>query len=78
MGLLQNISTRLGFGGTKPNFQGESKTSTLHFRSSTINDPKLMGRYAKLNPSNLDETDALNKNIYKSAKGQKYTDKLPR
>jgi hypothetical protein len=78
MGLLQNISTRLGFGGTKPNFQGETKTSTLHFESSVNNDPKLTGRNSKLNPSNLDETDALNKNTYKSGKGQKYTDKLPR
>jgi hypothetical protein len=73
MGLLQNISKTLGFGGTKPNFNAESKTSTLHKLSSTIGDPKIIR-----NPSILDETDALNKNKFRSAKGQKYTDNLPK
>lgn len=75
MGLLDIIAkTKLGFGGSKPtNFSGESKTSTLHNQSSTIGDPKITR-----NPSNLDETDALNKNKFKSAKGQKYNDKLPK
>jgi hypothetical protein len=79
MGLYDNLSKMLlGLKGQKPNFEGESKTSTLHNKSSTINDPKFTGRYAKLNPSILDETDALNKNKFRSAKGQKYTDKLPK
>ena len=73
MGLLQNISTKLGFGGVKPKFAGETKISTLHNQSSTIGDPKITK-----NPSILDETDTLNNNKFKSAKGQKYTDKLPR
>jgi hypothetical protein len=73
MGLLQNISKKLGFGGAKPNFNAESKTSTLHKLSSTIGEPKIIR-----NPSILDETDALNKNKFKSAKGQKYTDNLPK
>ena len=73
MGLLQNISKTLGFGGTKPDFKGESKTSTLHKLSSTIGDPKIIR-----NPSILDETDAMNKSKFRSAKGQKYTDNLPK
>jgi hypothetical protein len=73
MGLLQNISKTLGFGGTKPNFNAETKTSTLHNLSSTIGEPKIIR-----NPSILDETDALNKNKFRSVKGQKYTDKLPK
>jgi hypothetical protein len=73
MGLLQNISKTLGFGGTKPNFNAESKTSTLHKLSSTINEPIILK-----NPSILDETDAMNKNKFRSAKGKKYTDNLPK
>ena len=73
MGLLQNISKTLGFGGSKPNFSGESKTSTLHKLSSTTGEPKI-----KRNPSILDETDAMNTNKLRSAKGQKYTDNLPK
>lgn len=73
MGLLQNISKTLGFGGAKPNFSGELNTSTLHKLSSTIGEPKITK-----NPSILDETDAMNKNKFRSAKGQKYTDKLPK
>jgi hypothetical protein len=73
MGLLQNISKTLGYGGTKPDFKGETKTSTLHKLSSTINDPKITR-----NPSILDETDAMNRNKFRSAKGQKYTDNLPK
>ena len=75
MGLLDNIANmRLGLGGVKPtNFSGESSTSTLHFKSSTIGDPVIVR-----NPSILDETDSLNNNKFKSAKGQKYNDKLPK
>ena len=73
MGLLQNISKTLGFGGTKPDFKGETKTSTLHKLSSTINDPIITK-----NPSILDEKDAMNKNKFRSGKGQKYTDNLPK
>jgi len=73
MGLLQNISKTLGFGGTKPNFNAESKTSTLHNLSSSTGNPKV-----KRNPSILDETDTLNNNKFKSGKGQKYTDTLPK
>lgn len=75
MGLLDNISNmRLGLGGNKPtNFAGESSTSTLHFKSSTIGDPAIAR-----NPSILDETDALNNNKFKSSQGQKYNDKLPK
>jgi hypothetical protein len=73
MGLLQNISKTLGFGGSKPKFTGESKTSTLHNLSSTIGDPKILR-----NSSILDETDAMNKNKFRSIKGKKYTDNLPK
>jgi hypothetical protein len=75
MGLLDNIANmRLGLGGVKPtNFSGELPTSTLHFKSSTIGDPVIVR-----NSSNLDETDSLNNNKFKSAKGQKYNDKLPK
>jgi hypothetical protein len=73
MGLLQNISKLLGYGGNKPQFDGETKISTLHNLSSSTGDPKI-----KRNPSILDETDTLNNNKFKSAKGQKYTDNLPR
>lgn len=73
MGLLQNISKTLGFGGAKPKFNAESKISTLHNQSSTIGDPKILR-----NPSILDETDTLNTNKFKSSKGQKYTDNLPK
>jgi hypothetical protein len=73
MGLLQNISKTLGFGGTKPNFNAESKTSTLHNLSSSTGNPKV-----KRNPSILDETDTLNNNKFKSSKGQKYNDNLPK
>ena len=73
MGLLQNISKTLGFGGTKPNFNVESKTSTLHNLSSSTGNPKV-----KRNPSILDETDTLNNNKFKSGKGQKYNDNLPK
>jgi hypothetical protein len=73
MGLLQNISKTLGFGGTKPNFNAESKTSTLHNLSSSTGNPKV-----KRNPSILDETDTLNNNKFKSGKGQKYNDNLPK
>jgi len=75
MGLLDNIANmRLGLGGVKPtNFNGESSTSTLHFKSSTIGDPPIVR-----NSSILDETDELNKNKFKSSSGQKYNDKLPK
>lgn len=73
MGLLNKISTKLGFGGAKPNFNAETKISTLHYQSSTIGDPKIVR-----NPSILDETDSLNKNKFKSGKGQKYNDNLPK
>jgi hypothetical protein len=73
MGLLQNISKMLGYGGEKPSFNGEVPTSTLHNLSSSTGNPKF-----KRNPSILDETDTLNNNKFKSAKGQKYTDNLPR
>jgi len=73
MGLLDKISTKLGFGGVKPKFNAENKISTLHNQSSTIGDPKIIR-----NPSILDETDSLNKNKFKSGKGQKYNDNLPK
>jgi hypothetical protein len=73
MGLLENISKTLGFGGAKPRFNAEDKTSTLHNQSSTIGTPKIVR-----NSSILDETDALNSNKFKSAKGKKYTENLPR
>lgn len=73
MGLLENISKTLGFGGVKPNFNGESKTSTLHNLSSSVGKPAI-----SRNPSILDETDALNTNKFKSAKGKKYTENLPK
>jgi len=75
MGLLDNITKmRLGLKGTRPtNFSGESSVSTLHFKSSTIGDPAIIR-----NSSILDETDALNNNKFKSGRGQKYNDKLPK
>ena len=74
MGLYENLSKMLlGLKGQKPNFNAESKTSTLHYQSSTIGDPKILR-----NPSILDEADALNKNKFRSKKGQKYTDNLPK
>jgi hypothetical protein len=75
MGLLDNLAKMtLGLGGKKPtNFSGESSTSTLHNESSTIGKPAI-SRKASI----LDETDALNTNKFKSGKGQKYNDKLPK
>ena len=74
MGLLDFLpKMRLGFQGAKPKFNAEDKISTLHNQSSTIGDPKITR-----NSSILDETDAMNKNKFRSAKGQKYTDKLPK
>lgn len=74
MGLLENLSKMvLGLKGQKPKFNGETQTSTLHYQSSTLNDPKI------LRPSSrLDEADGLNNNKYKSRKGLKYTDNLPK
>jgi hypothetical protein len=74
MGLYENLSKMLlGLKGQKPKFNAESKTSTLHYQSSTLGEPKIIK-----NPSILDEVDGMNKNKYRSAKGQKYTDKLPK
>jgi hypothetical protein len=72
MGLLDNISNMvLGYRGQKPNFNGETKTSTLHYQSSTIGNPTI-----KRNSSILDETDTLNTSKYKSTRGRKYTDQI--
>lgn len=72
MGLLQLLSTSLlGFGGNKPKFNAESKTSTLHYQSSTIGEPNIIR-----NASVLDEQDALNTNKYRSTTGRKYTDQI--
>jgi hypothetical protein len=72
MGLLDNISNMaLGYRGQKPNFNGETKTSTLHYQSSTIGNPNI-----KRNSSILDETDTLNTSKYKSTRGRKYTDQI--
>jgi hypothetical protein len=72
MGLLDSISKMaLGYKGQKPNFNGETKTSTLHYQSSTTGNPVI-----KRNSSILDETDALNTSRYKSITGKKYTDQL--
>ena len=74
MGLLDNLSKMfLGLKGQKPKFNAESKTSTLHYQSSTLGEPKIIR-----NSSILDESDAMNKNKFRSAKGQKYTDNLPK
>lgn len=74
MGLLENLSKMLlGLKGQKPNFNAETKTSTLHYQSSTLGDPKIIR-----NPSILDETDTMNKNKFRSSAGQKYTDNLPK
>lgn len=78
MGLIDNLSKMmLGLKGAKPNFAGETPLSTLHRQSSTIGDPAFL-KGSKRNPSLLDEADILNKNKFKSAKGQKYTDNLPK
>jgi hypothetical protein len=72
MGLLDSISNMaLGYRGQKPNFNGETKTSTLHYQSSTIGNPTI-----KRNSSVLDETDTLNTSKYKSTRGRKYTDQI--
>jgi hypothetical protein len=74
MGLLENLSNMiLGLKGQKPKFNAETKISTLHYNSSTLNDPKIIR-----NSSILDEKDALNLNKFKSSKGRKYTDNLPK
>jgi hypothetical protein len=72
-GLINNISSRLGFGGIRPNFKGETKLSTLHNQSSTIGNPHIIK-----NPSILDEQDVTNNNLYKSNKGRRYLDNLPK
>jgi hypothetical protein len=72
MGLLDSISKMaLGYKGQKPNFNGETKISTLHYQSSTIGNPNI-----KRNSSILDETDTLNTSKYKSTRGRKYTDQI--
>ena len=73
MGVLQQISKRLGFGGGRPKFNAESTLSTLHYQSSINNNPKITRT-----SSALDEGDAFNNNKFKSVKGQKYNDKLPK
>ncbi len=74
MGLLENLGKMLlGLKGQKPNFNGEAKGSTLHYNSSTLNDPKITRR-----SSILDETDAFNTSKYKSTKGKGYLDNLPK
>jgi hypothetical protein len=62
---------RLGYQGAKPDFNAETKTSTLHNQSSTIGDPNI-----KRNPSLLDEADTMNKSKYKSSKGNKYLNQM--
>jgi hypothetical protein len=62
---------RLGFQGTKPKFNAETKISTLHNQSSTVGDPKIVK-----NPSILDEADTLNTSKYKSSKGNKYLNQM--
>jgi hypothetical protein len=73
MGVLNNISRTLGFGGEKPRFNVESKQSTLHYQSSINNNPKIVRQ-----SSILDEGDTFNNNKFKSTKGGKYIDKLPK
>lgn len=73
MGLLQKLNSSLfGFKGIKPFFKGESKNSTLHYLSSTNNNPKIVR-----NPSILDEQDTLNKNKYKSTPNKTYLNNKP-
>jgi hypothetical protein len=74
MGLLDNLSKMvLGLQGRKPKFNNETPLSTLHNQSSTIGQPAI-----KRNPSNFDEADATNMSKYKSAKGKRYSDNLPK
>jgi hypothetical protein len=73
MGLLNNISKTLGFGGEKPRFNVESKQSTLHYQSSISNNPKIVRQ-----SSILDEGDTFNSNKFKNAIGRKYNDNLPK
>jgi hypothetical protein len=73
MGVLENISRILGFGGSKPRFNAESKISTLHYQSSINNNPKIVRK-----SSILDEGDTFNSNKFKSIKGRKYTDNIPK
>ena len=74
MGLINNLSKMLlGLKGQKPKFNNETSLSTLHYKSSTINDPKILKK-----SSILDETDAFNRNKYRSQSGLKYQDNLPK
>jgi hypothetical protein len=73
MGLLENISNMLGFGGNIPKFNAEDKTSKLHYQSSLNNNPKIVRK-----SSILDEGDTFNNNKFKSIKGRKYNDNLPK
>ncbi len=73
MSLLNIISRTLGFGGEKPRFNTEVKTSTLHYQSSINNNPKIVRK-----SSILDEGDTFNNNKFKSIKGGKYNDNLPK
>lgn len=74
MGLLDNLSKMLlGLKGHKPKFTGENPKSTLHYQSSTLGKPNIVKA-----SSILDEADKFNTNKYKSRKGLKYTDNLPK
>ncbi len=73
MGLLENISNMLGFGGSTPKFNAEDKTSTLHYQSSINNNPKIVRK-----SSILDEGDTFNNNKFKSTIGKKYMDNRPK
>jgi len=73
MGLLDDLSKMaLGYKGQQPKFNAETKTSTLHYQSSTIGNPKLKN----YKPSSLDEVDILNTSKYKSVGGRKYIDQI--
>jgi len=73
MGLSENISSILGYGGGKPRFNAESKQSTLHYQSSINGTPKIVRK-----SSILDENDTFSNNKFKSINGKKYTDNLPK
>lgn len=74
MGLLDNLPKMLlGLKGQKPNFNKETYQSTLHYQSSTLNEPNIVRQ-----SSILDEADSFNTSKYKSRNGLRYTDNLPK
>lgn len=85
MGLIDLLpNSRLGLGGSKPEFGTLPKPpGSLHDTYSVDGKPKvtmvsLNGSAVLPQPSTLDESDPNNISKYKSRKGQRYIDNLPK